>query len=203
MNAEKTRLYTFARIIFGFVYSVFFRAKAVGLENFSEDQNCILLGNHIHALDPVTLALFYKPSEVHFIAKESLFKRKWLAALLSKLHAFPVNRGGTDMGAMRQAMQVLRDGHVLGIFPEGHRQPDAKVKRLETGVAVMALRSDVPVIPVYIAGKYRLFGRLRVAVGKPVPLEDLRAGRADAGALEAVKERVMEALEALEPLTNF
>lgn len=199
MNKEKTWLYSLVRIIAGIVYPLFFRAKAEGCENFPKDQNFILLSNHVHLLDPVTVAIFYKHSEVHFIAKDSLFKNKLFGAFLRKLHAFPVNRGETDMKAMRQAMQVLADGHVLGIFPEGHRQEDGVVKGLETGIAVIALRSRVPIVPAYISGRYRLFGRLRLQVGKPVELEDLRAGRVDAEALETVKSRILDALDALKP----
>jgi len=199
MNVEKTWLYrTLITIVRG-IYAVFFGAKATGREHFPTGQNCILLSNHIHAFDPVTLAVFYKANEIHFIAKESIFRNRWLAKFFTQLHAFPVNRGETDMRAMRQAVQVLRDGHVLGIFPEGHRQQDRTVKSIETGVAVIALRSGVPVIPMYISGHYRPFGRLRLTVGPPIPLDDFRAERVDADVLEAVKERIVASLNALKP----
>lgn len=203
MNVEKTRLYSLARILAEFVYRVIFRAKVRGAENFPNDRNCILLGNHISGWDPLTVAVFYKTNEVHFFAKESLFRNRLLAALLRRLHAFPVNRGATDMGAMRTAMQVLKDGHVLGIFPEGSRQFDGKVKGIETGVAVLALKSGAAVIPVRIGGKYRFFGKIRMVVGSEIPLDDLRAVRADAQTLEAVKTRVIDALEAMRPMLDF
>ena len=199
MNVERTRLYRTLIAICRVIYAVVFGAKASGREHFPKDQNCILIGNHIHAIDPVTLAVFYKANEIHFIAKESIFENRWLARILTKLHAFPVNRGETDMRAMRQAVQVLRDGHVLGIYPEGHRQKDRTVKAIETGVAVIALRSGVPVVPVYVSGHYRPFGRLRLTVGPPIPLDDIRSGRADTEALETVKRRVVESLNALAP----
>jgi len=181
------------------IYAVFFGAKATGCEHFPKDQNCILLCNHVHAFDPVTIAVFYRASEIHFIAKESIFRRKWLAKFFTKLHAFPVHRGETDMRAMRQTMQVLKDGHVLGIFPEGHRQQDRQVKSIETGASVIALRSGVPAIPMYISGRYRPFGRLRLTVGPPINLDDFRGERADAEVLEAVKQRILDSLNALNP----
>lgn len=203
MNVERTWLYKLAVCLVKFVFVVFFGSRAKGLENFPSDQNCIILGNHIHAFDPLMVAIYYKHNEIHFIGKESLFRNRFIGAFLRKLHAFPVNRGETDMKAMRASMQVLRDGHVLGIFPEGHRQADQQVKSLETGVAVMALRSDVPVVPVYIRGKYRPFGKLRLAVGAPIDLSDLRSGRADMQALETVKSRIMDTLDALKPIADF
>lgn len=203
MNRERTFLYTLARGIAGILYPLIFRAKARGQEHFPADTNCILLANHISAWDPITVARYYTISEVHFMGKESLFKVKPLAWLLRKLHAFPVNRGESDMAALRQSMQVLGEGHVLGIFPEGHRQQGDRVRFIETGVAVIALRSDVPLVPMLITGKYRLFGRPRLVVGEPIPLDDLRGRRADKETLEALKARIIDALEALRPLSDF
>jgi len=203
LNAERTWLYTLARVILGFVYRVFFRAKARGVENYPKDQNCIILGNHVSAWDPLSIGVFFKHSEIHFMAKESLFQNPLLRALLTGLHGFPVHRGETDMAAMRTAMQVLREGKVLGIFPEGSRRQEIKVERIETGVAVLALKTNVPLIPVFVGGTYRLFGGVRVVVGAPVPLDDLRQRRADSETLEMVKARIIQSLEALRPLSNF
>lgn len=203
MHKEKTWLYTLLRGIAAVVYRIFFQAKIRGTENYPTDTNCIILGNHISAWDPVTIAYSYKVSEIHFMGKESLFKNRFLRAFFTKVHAFSVNRGESDMAAMRTAMQVIRDGHVLGIFPEGTRQQDNRVQHIETGVAVMALKSNVPLVPVLITGKYRLFGKIRVVVGEPIPLDDLRAAHADTQTLEVLKARIIDSLEALRPLSSF
>ncbi len=203
MNKEKTWFYCFARAVITPLFRWIFRAKAVGVSNFPQNENCIILCNHISAWDPLTIAYFYSVSEIHFISKDSLFKNKLVAAVLKGLHAFPVARGETDMGAMRTAMQVLRDGHVLGIFPEGHRMHSDGVEKIETGIAVMALKSDVPLVPVMLEGKYKIGGKLRMAVGKPIPMEDLRSSRADAETLESVKKRIVEALNGLAPSLKF
>ncbi len=198
MKKERTPLYTFARGIAWLICSVIFGSSASGLENFPQDENCIIIGNHISGWDPIMVARYYGVSEVHFIAKESLFRNPVLRWLLTKLHAFAVHRGETDMAAMRKAMQVVQDGHVLGIFPQGTRQAEGAVKTIETGVAVIALKSDVPLIPVRVSGRYRPFGGLHLAVGPRIAVDDLRAGRADAQALEEVKRRIIAALEALD-----
>lgn len=203
MIKEKTWLYSFARVVIGIIYRWIFRAKARGVEHFPTEENSIILGNHISAWDPLTVAVYYKASEIHFFAKDSLFRSRFLRWLLTKLHAIPVRRGETDMGAMRQAMQVLKEGRVLGIFPEGTRHSTDQVQSIETGVAVMALKSSVPIIPVLISGRYKLFGRVRLVVGPPIPMDDLRAGRPDTPALEAAKARMIVAVEALRPLADF
>lgn len=203
MHIEKTFLYTLLRVFYKIVGTIVFRATSEGIENFPVDQNCIILGNHISAWDPLMVASIYKQNEIHFIAKESLYESKLFGFILNKLHAFRVNRGESDMAAMREAMQILRDGHVLGIFPEGHRQfGSTKVEKIETGVAVMALKSKVPVVPVLISGQYRFFGKVHAVVGPAIALDDLRAQRADAQLLEQVKQRIIESLEALRPSTK-
>lgn len=199
MNIEKTGFYVFARFVITIILRFIFGIKVSGAENFPKDQNCILIGNHTSGWDPLTIAFFYTHNEVHFMAKESLFKNAFLKLLLSNLHAFPVRRGETDMGAMRMCMQALREGHVLGIFPEGHRQKDGRVKHVETGIAVMALKTNVPIIPVFICGKYRPFGHLRAIAGPPIPLDELRAKHPDVETLEAVKAKVIDSLESLRP----
>lgn len=203
MKKERTPFYTFARVIAAIINRCIFLSKARGTENFPQDENCIIMGNHISGWDPITVASFYKVSEIHFMAKDSLFKNPILAKLLTWLHAFPVNRGETDMQAMRTAMQVIKDGHVLGIFPEGTRQQGNRMQSIETGVAVIAMRTTVPLVPVVITGKYRLFGRVRVVVGPPIDIEDLRAQHADAQTMETLKARIIDAVEALRPLADF
>lgn len=203
LNKEKTPFYIFARMVAAVIYTLIFRTKARGLENFPQDENCIILANHISGWDPITVARYYRVSEIHFMAKEDLYKIPVLRTLLKWLHAFRVNRGESDMSAMREAMQVLKDGHVLGIFPEGHRQHENRMQHIETGVAVMAIKSTVPVVPVMITGRYRFFGRVRMVVGKPIPLDDLRAQRANSDTLEVLKARIIDAVEALRPLGDF
>jgi len=203
MTMKKTGFYTFARGLICCVYKVIFRAKARGADNFPKDENFIIYGNHFSAWDPLTIAYAYKAGEIHFMAKDSLFRVPVVRAVLTRLHAFPVNRGSADMAAMRTAMQVLRDGHVLGIFPEGTRQQGGPVSGIETGVAVLALKSDVPLVPVLIGGKYTFWGSVRAVAGEPVRFDDLRGQRVDTETLDEVNRRLVNALEALRPLLDF
>ena len=203
MKMEKTGFYTFARRLIWMLLALVFRVKARGVENFPKDRNCIIFSNHFSAWDPLTIAHIYTVSEIHFMAKDSLFRTRLVRALIQRLHAFPVSRGSADMAAMRTAMQVLRDGHVLGIFPEGTRRQGGPVTDMETGVAVLALKSEAPLVPVLLGGRYRFLGKVRAVVGEPVSLDDLREKRVGAETLEAVKQRLIGALEALRPLLDF
>jgi len=155
------------------------------------------MSNHIHALDPFTLGLCASRRQVRFLAKKELFKHGWLAAILRQLHAISVDRGQFDLAAMRECAAVLRAGEALGVFPEGHRGDGKELGPLLSGAAVLALRSDAPVVPVYIRGKYGLFGGLQVEVGAPVEIDDLRAKGADKEAADVFLGRMRAALEAL------
>ncbi|MDR0897004.1 MAG: 1-acyl-sn-glycerol-3-phosphate acyltransferase [Oscillospiraceae bacterium] len=203
MRDKPTWLYAIVRVVGTVFYKLFYRYKMRGIEHLPSDQNYLIYANHYHALDPVTVALCCRRREIRFMSKADLFQNKLFRFLLTQLHAFPVRRGEADMGAMRAAMQVLKDGRVLGIFPEGHRQADGVFKGVETGVAVLALKCGVPVIPVRISGKYRFRGQMRAVVGAPLKLDDLRAQKPDAETLEAVKERIFRGIEDLAPLSDF
>jgi len=183
------------------IYRAFFLGllwgRIRGREHIPQRGPVILMSNHIHALDPFTLGVCASRRQVRFLAKKELFKRRWLAAVLGKLHAISVNRGQFDLAAMRECAAVLRAGEVLGVFPEGHRGDGKALGLLLSGAAVLALRSDAPVVPVYIHGKYGLFRGPRVTLDAPVEIDDLRAKGADKEAADVFLDRMRAALEAL------
>lgn len=187
------------------VVLVLYRAYFFGLlwgrvrvrERIPQNGPVILMSNHVHALDPFTLGLCAPGRQVHFLAKQELFKHGWLAAILRWLHVIPVGRGKFDLAAMRECSAVLRAGEALGIFPEGTRGDGKTLLPLLSGAAVLALRSDAPVVPVYIHGRFGLLQRPRAVVGTPVEIDDLRAKGADKEDADVFLERMRAALEAL------
>ena len=149
--------------------------KYHGLENVNNlEAPYIIMGNHITLLDPFMLAAAVPKYQIRFIGKKELWKIRPFAWFANNIKAIPVDRHNTDMEAMRACMRVTREGHVLGIFPEGTRHHGGLMTELESGVAMIALRSKVPLVPVYIAGKLGLFRTLHVYVGQPIMMDDLR-----------------------------
>ena len=112
-----TPLYTIIVFLYGILVKLLFFMKIEGRENVPKDRNCILMGNHQCLLDPVTLALCVPDREIHFMGKKELFENKALGWIFRQVHGFPVDRGNMDMGAIRTAMGVLKEGETLGIFP--------------------------------------------------------------------------------------
>lgn len=179
------------------VYGLVFPAQVEGLENIPDDGACVLCSNHIHARDPFYLAVRVRNRYLHFMAKAELFRFKPLGAFLRALLSFPVDRGHSDLNAIRTALKLLSDGHILGLFPQGTRSRDNSHTPMLNGVSMIALRAQKPVIPVYIGGPYRLFRRTPVRIGKPVDLSDF-GRRMDGETLTAVTHRIEDAIWGLE-----
>lgn len=174
-------------------YAVVYPAKVDGVENIPQEGAFILCCNHIHARDPFYLAIREKKRRFHFMGKAELFRQKLAGAVLRGLDAFPVERGQSDLNAMRTALGLLKDGHGLGIFPQGTRSPDNAPTPMLDGVSMIALRSGAPVIPAYIGGPYRPFRKIQLSFGPPVSFEGLPR-RVDSDTLSQATRRIEDAV---------
>ena len=191
---ERTLLYTFARCVVWLISHSFFPAVCRNRERLDRMKApFLLISNHISWYDPLVVAYFLKKYEIRFIAKKELMSTPLTHYLLNKLHAFPVGRHEADMQAMRTSIKVLKEGHVLGIFPEGTRYSEGVMEQLETGVALLALRGNVPIVPMWIANKARLFRPIRCVIGEEIDISDLRAEGLDKAVCEKVLARITEA----------
>ena len=173
---ERTAIYTLARIIFGFLFHTIFPLRFHNAQIVEEMQPpYIIMANHRSFADPMALAIKVKRYEIRFIGKRELAHGRLKSWLFSGLHMILVSRHATDMAAMRQCMQTLKEGHILGIFPEGTRHQPEMMQEVESGTAIIALRARVPLLPVYIGGKIRPFHITHIYYGKPMELDDLYA----------------------------
>jgi len=126
--------------------------------------------NHRSNWDP-PIAAITSPRKLRFMAKSELFKNKLFAKIITALGAFPIQRGKGDVGAIKGSLTILKNEEVMLIFPEGGRVKDEKTTDAKPGVVMLAIRAKVPVIPTYISGKYRWFGKITVRFGEPVYYE--------------------------------
>ncbi len=165
------------------LFSVFFQYRAYGLEHLPKEGGVLFLSNHQSFLDPVLVALWLR-RPMSFLARSSLFKNPAFGWLIRSLHAFPVEQGKGDTGAMKETIRRLHEGRMLNIFPEGSRTEDGQIGKIERGAALVIRRADVPVIPVVIEGSFAAWpkGRkwprphpIRVLYGPPLRLEGLDA----------------------------
>ena len=187
------RFYDFFCNVMRPIYSLLYPCRVEGLENIPAEGGFILCCNHLSARDPFYVAVRVRNRHLHFMAKAELFKNKLLGKLLSALEAFPVDRGHSDLNAVRTAIKTLSDGHGLGLFPQGTRSRDNSRTPMLNGVSMIALRAQKPVIPAYIGGPYRPFRRVPLRFGPPVKLDDL-GRRMDSDTLTAATRRIEEAV---------
>lgn len=186
-------LYQLGRALCSGLFYPTFRVKVYGRENIPKDGGVLLCANHISNFDPVILGIT-APRPIHYMAKEELFSVPVLKSLLKHLYAFPVKRGMSDRGALRKGLEILKEGHVLGLFPEGTRSKTGEVGKGLAGAGFFALRSDVPVVPCAIIGSYRPFQTIKVVYGKPIDFSEMRNNKASAA---EVTDTIMDQIKKL------
>lgn len=189
-KVERTFLYRLIVGLYRIVAKLLFFMRIEGAEHIPTGRPCILMGNHQCILDPITLALCTPDREIRFMGKKELFENRFLRWLFTKVHGFPVDRGNIDMSAIRTALNVLKDGDTLGIFPEGTRSRVGHMLPLLSGASMLALRSRCDVVPVYIDGRYRPFHRVTVRVGEPIDAADLLAARVTKDSCDELTRRM-------------
>jgi cytidylate kinase len=167
-------------------------------------ENYVFASNHLSYADPPSVGATF-PREVHFLAKSALFRNALFGRLIRAYNAIPIRRGVFDRDAMGRALDLLRSGGSLLIFPEGSRARGGRNARPKSGVGYLAVNSGVAVVPVFVSGTDRLLRcflrreRLYVAHGRPIRLGDEPAGEAgDKDRYREYAAMVMEAIRALE-----
>ncbi|MBQ3078796.1 MAG: 1-acyl-sn-glycerol-3-phosphate acyltransferase [Clostridia bacterium] len=169
--------------------------RVKGIENIPAEGPVIICANHQSAQDPFVLASYTKRG-IRFMAKKELFRIFLVKSVCRKVGAFPVARGENDISAVRTSLQLLKNGEILGIFPEGHRYHDGEMHEAFNGVSLIALRSKAAVVPVYIGGNYALFRAMSLTIGKKVDLSEF-GGKMDADTLEKTTEKIRGAIRRL------
>ena len=158
------------------------RMKVEGLENIPLDTGCIISANHRSYLDPPILNLA-SPRPIIFLAKYDLFQIPILNWIIRKAGAMPLYSNKKDIKTLKKAIEYLKEGYCIGIFPEGTRMKPDTFGKAHSGVGLIALKSKVPVIPTYIENADRIlpvgssFPKLfmypvKVKFGKPLNFLD-------------------------------
>ena len=161
------------------------------------DAPFILVSNHKHWLDPLVVGNGIRRYEVRFLGTKELVKTKFGAWLMDRLHMIVVDRHNSDLKAMRECVNVIREGKVLGIFPEGTRCRDTTLEHMETGCAFIALRAKVPLLPALIDRPCSLFRTTRITYGPPIDISDLAAEGISSETAEKVNERIRSGILSL------
>ncbi len=189
--------YKVARNILGFFLKLFYRFKITGLENIPMNDRLVICANHRSNWDPVLISIAF-PRQVHWMAKKELFKNKFLSFLIYKLESFPVDRQDTDIAAIKNALRVLKNEKVLGIFPEGTRVDSVDLNNAKAGTALLAIKAQSKILPIYIGSTYKLFGKVNINIGKPIDLSDNYNKKLNNEEYLNISKNILESIYALE-----
>jgi 1-acyl-sn-glycerol-3-phosphate acyltransferase len=189
-------------VLIGPPLRLMYRPRVRGLENIPSEGPAILASNHQSFLDDLLLPLAVPKRKVVFLAKADYFDKWYLGWFFKAANVIPVRRESSSAAeaALQAGVQALRDGKLIGIFPEGTRSPDGRLYRGKTGVARMALEAQVPVIPVAIRGTFEAMpydrklpkpGRVEVLFGEPLSFERHYDTPTDRFVLRSVTDEIM------------
>jgi 1-acyl-sn-glycerol-3-phosphate acyltransferase len=177
-----------AKIVFHTLMPVRFHHK----ERLLQDPPYVVIANHRHALDPVVMAMGIPKHQIVFLAKKELGSTPLTQNLLTRLHCILVDRHNADMEAMRSCMKAIKLKKILLIFPEGTRHHEGQMEQIESGTALIAMRSKAPVIPIYFDRKLSWFKVTNLYVGEPIPYDDLLEEGINTETCEKMNERMRE-----------
>jgi len=170
-------LYKVARGLLTSGLRLYHRYELSGVEHLPDSGPAIVVSNHPSDFDPIILGVaFARP--LHFMADVVQFRRGFVGRVIPHLGAFPVSKGAADRAALRAALDLLRAGEVVALFPEGDLFTDDALHPFEPGIGYLAAASGAPVVPAAITGAHGIADRrwlswptVRLTVGEPVDFD--------------------------------
>lgn len=188
--------------VIGQLLRLLFRVEVKGRENLPK-HGALLCPNHASDIDPVLIGLCLPIDyHLHFMAKAELFQNRLLGWFLRALGAFPVNREGTDIQAVKTAMKVIREDENLLIFPEGTTIHggigfhDGLPAHAHSGIAMIGVRSGAALIPVFVGGEKKLFRKTTIVFGEPY-IPQITGRRGTSEELQKIADDVLREAYAL------
>ena len=204
MKANLSFCYCLVSCFFKFLFKYIYRGKLYGVENIPSSGGFILAGNHVSYLDPPMIAVHCARQPVYSFARNTLFK-KGIGWFFKRLYMIGVDREkGSDLCSIKQVLQLLKEGKVVQMFPEGTRSVTGVLQRGKKGIGLFISKAQVPVVPVRIFGTYEalpkgakflnLKPKISIVFGKPLNFEDFENCKAEEDPLQAISDRVMQAI---------
>ena len=192
-----SRFFRVAYALFAGIVGVIFNIRVINPEKEPAKGGYLVAANHTSAVDPIVICYAFRSNQVHFMAKKELFRIPVLSPLIRAFGAFPVDRGGNDVGAIKRGVGYLQEGSCMGIFPQGHRYPgeDPRTTEVKNGAALICTRAQAPVVPVYIwrkSSKMRLFRRTYVIIGDIIPFESFEYNKDESGEYSRISAHIFD-----------
>ncbi|HEX2986397.1 MAG TPA: lysophospholipid acyltransferase family protein [Caproiciproducens sp.] len=197
---KRTPIYAFAKTCIQWFLRFFIPFDVYGRDNIPKNGKVLICCNHVSMSDAVRLA-FTLHRQIFFMAKVELFRNKALAALLTSLGAFPVQRGKGDKTALNTASALLEKEQAVGIFIEGTRSKTGELLQPKAGAVMLAYNNHAPIVPCCITAKNggvpKIFHKCIVSYGKLIPPEELGVMNGSGTEFRAASREVMSRIAEL------
>ena len=192
--------YQLAKFICWAFLRLVFRMKVHFHKRLPQAGSVLVTANHSNLIDPLIVGASLS-RQVHFMAKQELFRIPFLNVIIRGLGAFPVRRGAADRAAFESSFKILSDGGVIGMFPEGTRHRDGRVHEIRSGAAALAIRAGCPVLPMIIVGANDIsilkWRKIHVFIGQPMLLPESLPGESDKERHKFATRLIKDAMESL------
>ena len=194
-DKQSSRIYRVIYAIFSGIVGLIFNIRVINAQNEPDEGGFLVCANHVSATDAVVVAYAFRKHQIRLMAKKELFKIPVLAQLIKLLGAFPVDRSGSDVGAIKGAVAMLKEGKCVGMFPQGHRYVgvDPATTPTKNGAALISTRAGADVVPVYIWRKnntFRIFKRTYVIIGEKMPFADMAYDSEATGEYKRITDKI-------------
>ena len=203
MTAHRTwfqrSIYDLSRILVRLFGRMLFRLRLLGIDQFPSEGPALVCSNHQSYFDPILLGALCN-RRMNYLARESLFKSRFLAGMMRFYDAIPVKRDGMSISGLKETLKRLKRGELVVIFPEGTRTETGECGNLKSGFCMLARKAKVPLVPVAIAGAFDVWpkgkrfprlARMCLVAGEPIPAQTVAT--LDDGALtQLLEERIRQ-----------
>jgi len=206
-NAKNRGMHMTYRCIYLLVrglLKLFYRLRIYGLSHFRPG-SAVIAANHASFFDPPVISVSC-PEEVHFLAREPLFRIPLLGRLIRVLNSHPVSRDASDVQTFRTIIQLLHEGQKVILFPEGARSPDGQLQPFEKGLSFLIYKAHCSILPVYVEGTFKVwkrnarfprpFGRIRCVFGSMITWSEFE-GMDKKEAMERITQRTKQSIQDL------
>lgn len=189
-------VYNIARMICRITLAVLRRWKVYGRDKLPQSGGVIIVSNHASFWDPIIIGCTFQ-RKVSYMGKEELFKiNPVFTWLIKQLQTFPIKRGQMDLSAVRFALDHLKSGNMIGLFPEGTRSKSGDLQEARNGAAMLAVKAGVPILPVGIIGS-KGWGKVVVNVGDPIDMSAYSGVKVSKEVLQEVSQIFMKEIRNL------
>jgi len=183
-----------------------YRLQIQGMEHIPSTGGAVIVSNHCSYLDPPVMCSCINHRIVHFMARDTLFTSRFSQWYFRKVEVIPIDRTRGDLGALRKAIATLKEGKVIGLFPEGTRSTDGRLQEAKGGIGFLLVKGNVPVVPIHIDGTFQAFPKgakklrpahLSARIGPPITPDEIQAAMSGKGDYAAAGALVMQRIRGL------